>query len=155
MNDTSKKMDLRPFLYGRDEQLPWVFESVVFDTPELVAEVEVNLRFIKESTGFVIKGRLSGKGKVPCQNCYATLWSDFEGDVLEHYVLNSIGKEKDKSHQVELLEEDFYEVVNPTHPFDIWDVVRQCVILMLPALKACEYPLDDCPDAIFDAPETI
>jgi hypothetical protein len=119
--DISKKLDLRPFLYGRDPQLLWHFDAVEFDTPELVAVLDVDLKLTKDTTGFVVKGKLSGKGKVPCKDCYATLWSDFEGDVLEHYVLESIGKEKDKAHQVELLEEDFYEVVNPLHPFDLWD----------------------------------
>jgi hypothetical protein len=150
--DISKKLDLRPFLYGRDPQLLWHFDAVEFDTPELVAVLDVDLKLTKDTTGFVVKGKLSGKGKVPCKDCYATLWSDFEGDVLEHYVLESIGKEKDKAHQVELLEEDFYEVVNPLHPFDLWDVVRQCVILMLPAFKPCEFSLDDCPNAITELP---
>jgi uncharacterized metal-binding protein YceD (DUF177 family) len=151
--DISKKLDLRPFLYGRDPQMLWQFDAVDFDTPELVAVVDVDLKLTKDTTGFVVKGTLKGKGKVPCKDCYATLWSDFEGDVLEHYVLESIGKEKDKAHQVELLEEDFYEVVNPLHPFDLWDVVRQCVILMLPAFKACEFTLDDCPNAITQPPQ--
>jgi uncharacterized metal-binding protein YceD (DUF177 family) len=151
--DISKKLDLRPFLYGRDPQMLWQFDAVDFDTPELVAFVDVDLKLTKDTTGFVVKGTLKGKGKVPCKDCYATLWSDFEGDVLEHYVLESIGKEKDKAHQVELLEEDFYEVVNPLHPFDLWDVVRQCVILMLPAFKACEFTLDDCPNAITQPPQ--
>jgi hypothetical protein len=146
--DISKKLDLRPFLYGRDPQLLWQFDAVEFDTPELVALVDVDLKLNKDTTGFIVKGTLKGKGKVPCKDCYATLWSDFEGDMLEHYVLESIGKEKDKAHQVELLEEDFYEVVNPLHPFDMWDVVRQCVILMLPAFKPCEFSLDDCPNAV-------
>jgi hypothetical protein len=148
MLDLSKKIDLRPFLYGRDAVMPWSFEAVAFDCPELVATVEVELQLVKDSTGFVIKGRLSGQGKVPCKNCYATLWADFEGDISEHYVVDSIGKEKDKAHQVELLAEDFYEVVNPLHPFDLWDVIRQCVILMLPTLKTCPFALDDCPDAL-------
>ena len=151
--DISKKLDLRPFLYGRDPQLIWHFDAIEFDTPELVAVVDVDLKLVKDSTGFVVKGQLKGQGKVPCQNCYATLWATFEGDVLEHYVLTSIGKEKDKAHQVELLEEDFYEVVNPLHPFDLWDLVRQCVILMLPAFKPCEFSLDECPNAITEAPK--
>jgi uncharacterized metal-binding protein YceD (DUF177 family) len=151
-NALPARLDLRPFLCGKDTQLPWKHETMAFDTPELVANISADLAFQKNTTGFRIKGRVTGQGKAPCQSCLATRWHALDETIDEIYVLKQYGKQKDKESQVELQEHDFYEVVDPMHPFDVVDVVRQTAILGLPLFTICPFALDDCPDAVFETP---
>jgi|GEM_PF-4376979 len=144
------KLDLKPFLYGIEDRMDWAVDHIHYESPDLTADVKATLQFRKNSTGFTVKGFIKGKAQAPCQNCLAQKWVDFEHEIDEIYVLQSIGKQKDKEHQVQLLDEDFFELVNPMHPFDVLDLVRQCVILNLPTFVACEFEMDECPDAVFE-----
>lgn len=154
----AEMLDLRPFLFSKAHRMEWYQPHVMFDTPELVATLSVTLRFIRSATGFRIEGHLEGNAEVLCQNCTGRTEHAFTETFTEHYVLNTIGKEKEKEHQVQLLGEDFYEVVNPIHPFDVLDLVRQCAVVALPLYAPCSYvshPVDaplNCPNAFNDAP---
>ncbi len=132
-------LDLRSFLYGTAPKLTWFQETILFDTPELNATVQASLTFLKTTTGFRVKGVLEGVAQAPCQSCIGTTEVTVNETFVEEYVLNTIGKEKDKETQAELLHEDFYEVFNPSQPFDVLDLVRQWVVVSLPGFAPCSY----------------
>jgi hypothetical protein len=157
LSHPSEKLDLRPFLFSKAYRMEWHQPKVVFDTPELVAMLDVKLQFIRSEVGFRVEGELEGVAEVLCQDCTGRTEVDVSETFIEHYVLDNIGKEKEKEQQVELLGEDFYEVVNPIHPFDVLDLVRQCTVVTLPYLAPCSYvdvrstAPDACPNAFNDA----
>jgi uncharacterized metal-binding protein YceD (DUF177 family) len=155
MPGSPASLDLRPFLHGTAQKLEWQQDVLVFDTSELEATVEACLVFTKTHAGFRVTGKLQGTAQTPCQRCNGNTDVSFEESFSEVYVIHTIGKEKDKESQIELLEEDFYEVFNPIYPFDVLDLIRQWVVVGLPAVAPCAFvetledAPDGCPNAVF------
>jgi uncharacterized metal-binding protein YceD (DUF177 family) len=139
---------LLPFIYGPDPSLHWQ-APLAFETPELEALVEAHLTFNKTSTGFTVKGTLTGKAKAPCTNCVGNTWVTLEADdVNERFALKQLADLSTPPDQQELLPDDFYELVDANLPFDVAELIRQLTIMALPPWANCELPLDECPTAL-------
>ncbi len=157
-------VDLRPFLASSNTTLVWAPS-----TPITLTDVDSEFEFTGTATllltktiqGFTLTGTVQGKALVPCSQCIAQTWYEDAFELDEAFMVKTTASTfyphaadttLKQTGKIELHEQDFEELVDPTVPFALGDVVRQVIITQLPIAAGCfVLPPEVCPQLLKEA----
>ncbi len=135
-------------------------------TPITLTDTEIDFEFIGMATllftktiqGFTLTGTVQGKALVPCSQCIHQTWYEDAFEVDEAFMVKTTASTfyphaadttQKQTGKIELHEQDFEELVDPTIPFAVGELVRQVIITQLPIAAGCFVPPpEECPQLL-------
>ncbi len=140
---TLEKVSIREMQRAGKQELP-VEENYEFEDLPTKGPVYTVALVELDSTGLTVSGRFHATVEEPCDRCYEPyereIRESFEEDfVFNHYI------EADRPGEVELNEEDFYEVIDPEGELDLKDLIRQLIVMGMQQDRLCSRETCDIP----------